>query len=53
MISNFTINQPDFHIPGIPVERRYIYSQGLRNGFHLGVAHSNIDFEKVDFQKYL
>ena len=27
--------------------------QGLRNGFHLGVAHSNKDFEKVDFQKYL
>ena len=25
--------------------------QGLRNGFHLGVAHSNADFEKVDFQK--
>ena len=29
------------------------YIQGLRNGFHLGVAHSNKDFEKVDFQKYL
>ena len=25
--------------------------QGLRNEFHLGVAHSNADFEKVDFQK--
>ena len=26
MISNFTIYKPDLHIPGIPVERRYIYS---------------------------
>ena len=25
--------------------------QGLRNGFHPGVAHNNSDFEKVDFQK--
>ena len=29
------------------------HHQGLRNGFHLGVAHSNADFEKVDFQKNL
>ena len=32
---------------------RIRYDQGLRNGFHLGVAHSNADFEKVDFQKNL
>ena len=32
---------------------QYAYRQGLRNGFHLGVAHSNADFEKVDFQKKL
>ena len=29
------------------------YFQGPRNGFHLGVAYSNADFEKVDFQKIL
>ena len=29
----------------------YRYTQGLRNGYHLGVAHSNANFEKVDFQK--
>ena len=32
-------------------KRLNTYVQGLRNGFHLGVAHSNADFEKVDFQK--
>ena len=30
-----------------------IYMQGPRNEFHLGVAYSNADFEKVDFQKIL
>ena len=34
-----------------PIRRYHI--QGLRNEFHLGVAHSNADFEKVIFQKNL
>ena len=29
------------------------YFQGQRNGFHLGVAYSNADFEKVNFQTIL